>query len=222
MTRFPDKLLQGYGRFMTGRYSEESARYRSLAEIGQTPKTLIIACCDSRAAPETVFNAGPGELFVVRNVANLVPPYAPDGEYHSTSAALEYAVQSLRVREIVVMGHGRCGGISAALDPSDEPLSPGDFIGRWMGLLNPVVAEIQNSTVLTSSERQTALERISIRNSISNLRTFPCIKILEDRKKLTVHGAWFDISTGELWVMDAKTGDFTRPAPQSVRSPQSA
>lgn len=222
MTRFPDKLLQGYGRFMTGRYSEESARYRSLAEIGQTPKTLIIACCDSRAAPETVFNAGPGELFVVRNVANLVPPYAPDGEYHSTSAALEYAVQSLRVREIVVMGHGRCGGIAAALDPSDEPLSPGDFIGRWMGLLDPVVAEIQNSTVLTSSERQTALERISIRNSISNLRTFPCIKILEDRKKLTVHGAWFDISTGELWIMDAKTGDFTRPAPQSIKSPQRA
>lgn len=219
--KFPEKLLQGYGRFMTGRYSEESARYRSLAEIGQSPKTLIIACCDSRAAPETVFNAGPGELFVVRNVANLVPPYAPDGEYHSTSAALEYAVQSLRVREIVVMGHGRCGGISAALDPSDEPLSPGDFIGRWMGLLNPVVAEIQNSTVLTSSERQTALERISIRNSINNLRTFPCVKILEDRKKLTVHGAWFDISTGELWIMDAKTGDFTRPAPQSVRSPQS-
>lgn len=220
--KFPEELLQGYGRFMTGRYSEESARYRSLAEIGQSPKTLIIACCDSRAAPETVFNAGPGELFVVRNVANLVPPYAPDGEYHSTSAALEYAVQSLRVREIVVMGHGRCGGISAALDPSDEPLSPGDFIGRWMGLLNPVVAEIQNSTVLTSSERQTALERISIRNSINNLRTFPCVKILEDRKKLTVHGAWFDISTGELWIMDAKTGDFTRPAPQSVRSPQSA
>jgi len=219
--KFPEKLLQGYGRFMTGRYSEESARYRSLAEIGQSPKTLIIACCDSRAAPETVFNAGPGELFVVRNVANLVPPYAPDGEYHSTSAALEYAVQSLRVRDIVVMGHGRCGGISAALDPSDEPLSPGDFIGRWMGLLNPVVAEIQNSTVLTSSERQTALERISIRNSINNLRTFPCVKILEDRKKLTVHGAWFDISTGELWIMDAKTGDFTRPAPQSVRSPQS-
>ncbi|MCR9136906.1 MAG: carbonic anhydrase [Alphaproteobacteria bacterium] len=222
MTSFPDKLLQGYDRFMTGRYSEESARYRSLAEVGQSPTTLIVACCDSRAAPETIFNAGPGELFVVRNVANLVPPYAPDGEYHSTSAALEYAVQSLRVRDIVVMGHGRCGGISAALDPSDKPLSPGDFIGRWMGLLNPVVEEIQNSTVLTSAERQTALERISIRNSISNLRTFPCVKILEDRKKLSVHGAWFDISTGELWVMDPKTGDFTRPVPSSVDAPQDA
>lgn len=213
MTGFPNELLQGYDRFMTGRYNEESARYRKLAEAGQKPTTLIIACCDSRAAPETIFNSGPGELFVVRNVANLVPPYAPDGEYHSTSAALEFAVQSLRVREIVVMGHGRCGGISAALDPSDEPLSPGDFIGRWMGLLNPVVTEMQNSTVLTNAERQTALERISIRNSINNLRTFPCIKILEDRKKLAVHGAWFDISTGELWIMDGKTGDFSRPTP---------
>jgi carbonic anhydrase len=211
MPDFPDTLLQGYGRFMAGQYSEESARYRGLAETGQKPTTLIVACCDSRAAPETIFNSGPGELFVVRNVANLVPPYAPDGEYHSTSAALEFAVQSLRVREIVVMGHGRCGGISAALDPSDEPLSPGDFIGRWMGLLAPVAKEIQDSTVLTPAERQTALERVSIRNSISNLRTFPCVKILEDRKKLRVHGAWFDISTGELWVMDQKTGDFTRP-----------
>ena len=124
MTDFPDTLLQGYSRFMTGRYAEERARYRTLAETGQKPTTLIIACCDSRAAPETIFNAGPGELFVIRNVANLVPPYAPDGEHHSTSAALEFAVQSLRVKHIVVMGHGRCGGISAALDPNAEPLSP--------------------------------------------------------------------------------------------------
>ena len=211
MTDFPDMLLKGYGRFMTGSYADESARYRSLAETGQKPTTLIIACCDSRAAPETIFNAGPGELFVIRNVANLVPPYAPDGEYHSTSAALEFAVQSLRVKHIVVMGHGRCGGISAALDPSDEPLSPGDFIGRWMGLLSPVAKGIQDSTVLTSGERQTALERISIRNSMTNLRTFPCVRILEDKGKLQLHGAWFDISTGELWVMDRQSGDFARP-----------
>ncbi len=211
MTEFPDILLQGYSRFMSGRYAEESARYRALAETGQKPTTLIIACCDSRAAPETIFNAGPGELFVIRNVANLVPPYAPDGEYHSTSAALEFAVQSLRVKHVVVMGHGRCGGISAALDPAAEPLSPGDFIGRWMSLLAPVAKEIQNSTLLTSGERQTALERISIRNTIANLRTFPCVKILEDKGKLRLHGAWFDISSGELWVMDPNSGDFSRP-----------
>lgn len=211
MRDFPDRLLSGYGRFMNGNYVEERERYRQLAEKGQKPQTLIIACCDSRAAPETIFNAGPGELFVVRNVANLVPPYAPNGDFHSTSAALEFAVQSLRVRDIVVMGHGRCGGISAALDPDSEPLSPGDFIGQWMSLLAPVSEQIQQNTILTAGERQTALERISIRNSIANLRTFPCVKILEDKGKLDLHGAWFDISSGELWVMDPESGDFSRP-----------
>lgn len=158
-----------------------------------------------------IFDCGPGELFVVRNVANLVPPYEPDGTYHATSAALEYAVQSLRVRHIVVMGHGQCGGIQAALDSATEPLSPGDFIGSWMGMLAPLVKQMQTSAALTEAEQQTALERISIRNSIVNLLTFPCIKTLSDRGKLDLHGAWFDISTGELWVLDARSGDFVRP-----------
>jgi carbonic anhydrase len=109
------------------------------------------------------------------------------------------------------MGHGRCGGIRAALDPAAKPLSPGDFIGQWMKLLKPAAQQIQDSLLLTSGERQTALERISIRNSIANLRTFPCVKILEEKGKLSIHGAWFDISTGELWAMDQATGDFVRP-----------
>lgn len=211
MTAFPERLLEGYRSFMSGRYKDERVRYADLADSGQKPEILVIACCDSRAAPETVFNCGPGELFVVRNVANLVPPYSPDGQFHATSAALEFAVQALRVKHIVVMGHGRCGGIRAALDPSEKPLSPGDFIGKWMSMLAPVAEEIQSSTVLTAAERQTALERISIRRSIVNLRSFPCVNILETRGKLTLHGAWFDISTGELWVMNAGTGDFVRP-----------
>ncbi len=147
----------------------------------------------------------------MRNVANLVPPYAPDGAYHATSAALEYAVQSLRIRHIVVMGHGQCGGIQAALDSAAEPLSPGDFIGSWMSMLAPLIKQMQTSPALRESEHQTALERISIRNSIANLLTFPCIRILSDRGKLYLHGAWFDISTGELWVMDAESGEFKRP-----------
>ena len=211
MNRFPDRLLNGYRNFMSGRFSEQQARYRALAETGQKPKTLVIACCDSRAAPETIFDSGPGELFVVRNVANLVPPYEPDGQFHATSAALEFAVQSLKVSDIVVMGHGRCGGISAALDADAEPLSPGDFIGKWMGMLKPVAEQIQGAEMLTAAERQRALERVSIRNSITNLRTFPCVRILEERGRIQLHGSWFDISTGELWVMDAKTGDFQRP-----------
>ena len=196
---------------MGGRYSGESERYRTLARNGQTPETMVIACCDSRAAPETIFDSGPGELFVVRNVANLVPPYAPDGRHHSTSAALEFAVQSLKVKHIVVLGHGRCGGIRAALDPAAEPLSPGDFIGKWMGLVAPAAEAVAGNEMMTQAERQTALERISIRYSIANLRSFPCISILEGKGKLSLHGAWFDISTGELWAMDPATGDFSRP-----------
>jgi carbonic anhydrase len=211
MAHLPETLLTGYRSFMASRYPGETARYRALAREGQAPETMVIACCDSRAAPEAIFDAGPGELFVVRNVANLVPPYAPDGEFHSTSAALEFAVQSLKVRNIVVMGHGRCGGISAALNPGAGPLSPGDFIGKWMSLVEPAAQAVTGNMLMTATERQTALERISIRFSIANLRTFPCVSILEGRGKLSLHGAWFDISTGELWAMNPATGDFERP-----------
>lgn len=211
MQRFPTPLLDGYRNFMNGRYADARDRYRTLAENGQNPTTLVIACCDSRAAPELIFDAGPGELFVIRNVANLVPPYEPDGHFHATSAALEFAVQALKVTDIVVMGHGRCGGIRAALDPNAEPLSPGDFIGRWMSLVKDAAEQIGSNDIMTQTERQTALERVSIRNSINNLRTFPEVKALEKEGKIALHGAWFDISTGELWVMDAETRDFIRP-----------
>jgi carbonic anhydrase len=207
----PERLVEGYRNFMDGRYATERERYRELAQAGQTPETMVIACCDSRAAPETIFDCGPGELFVVRNVANLVPPYSPDGGHHSTSAALEFAVQSLKVKHVVVLGHGRCGGIRAALDPSAEPLSPGDFIGKWMSMVAPAAEMVTGNAMMTAGERQTALERISIRFSIANLRSFPCVSILEKKGRLTLHGAWFDISTGELWAMDPETGDFRRP-----------
>ena len=211
MPHLPEHLLAGYRNFMSGRYQSESGRYRSLAREGQAPETMIIACCDSRSAPEAIFDAGPGELFVVRNVANLMPPYAPDGEFHSTSAALEFAVQSLKVKNIVVMGHGRCGGIRAALDLNAAPLSPGDFIGKWMSLVAPAAEAVSGNALMTQAERQTSLERISIRYSLANLRTFPCVSILEGKGRLSLHGAWFDISTGELWVMNKDTGDFERP-----------
>ncbi|MGB3389284.1 MAG: carbonic anhydrase [Pseudaminobacter sp.] len=211
MTHLPERLLTGYKNFMSGRFLSETQKYRDLARDGQAPETLVIACCDSRSAPEIIFGAGAGELFVLRNVANLIPPYAPDGEFHSTSAALEFAVQALKVKNVVVMGHGRCGGIKAALDHKSTPLSPGDFIGKWMSLLAPSADAVAGNSLMTPGERQTALERISIRYSIANLRTFPCVKILEEKGKLKLFGAWFDISTGELWVMDNQTGDFLRP-----------
>lgn len=210
MHRFPPRLLNGYRTFMGERYAREKDRYRELAAEGQKPTTMIIACCDSRAAPETVFNAGPGELFVLRNVANLVPVFQPDSGQHGTSAAIEFAVNSLGIRDIVVMGHGRCGGISAALSDG-APIAQGDFIGKWMSMLKPVSEEVARYKILTENERQTMLERLSVRNSINNLRTFPYVAELEAAGKLAVHGAWFDISSGELWIMDGESGDFSRP-----------
>lgn len=209
MTKFPTRLLAGYETFLSGRFGQEQARYRSLAEAGQSPTIMVIGCCDSRAAPETIFDAGPGELFVVRNVANLVPPYAPDGHYHGTSAALEFAVRVLKVSDIVIMGHGRCGGIQAALAPD---LAPSDFIGAWMNLIGPAADTLAGTSLLTEGERQTALERISVRYSIANLRTFPFVAESEAAGTLALHGAWFDIGLGELWVMDPASGDFQRPA----------
>ena len=195
---------------MNTRLVQERERYKQLAYEGQKPETMVIACCDSRTVPETIFDTDPGEIFVMRNVANLVPPFHPDKEYHATSAALEFAVQSLKVKNIVVLGHARCGGIRSALDLDGKPLSSVDFIGKWMGLLTPAAEAVATNTLMTSSERQTALERISIRYSINNLRTFPWIKRREDQGKLALHGAWFDIATGELWIMDRRTGDFIR------------
>lgn len=211
MHRFPQHLLKGHANFIGGRYSREKDRYRELAASGQSPTTMIIACCDSRAAPEMIFDAEPGELFVLRNVANLVPPYQPDGGQHGTSAGIEFAVKALGISNIVVMGHGRCGGIKAALSPDSNPLDDGDFIGKWMSMLGGLPEQVGQNDLMTASERQTALERISIRNSIRNLRTFPYVGEYEQQGKLAVHGAWFDISTGELWVMDAESGDFVRP-----------
>jgi len=211
MHRFPKHLLDGHANFMAGRYAREKERIRDLAEAGQKPTTMIIACCDSRAAPEMIFDAGPGELFVLRNVANLVPPYEPDGGQHGTSAGIEFAVKALGIANIVVMGHGRCGGIKAALDPELKPLDAGDFIGKWLTMLGTLPSQLGQNSLLTAAERQTAMERISIRNSIRNLRTFPYVAALEAEGKLAVHGAWFDISTGELWIMDDASGDFFRP-----------
>jgi carbonic anhydrase len=210
MHSFPKHLIDGYAAFIRGPYAETEGKYKKLAKDGQSPTTMVIACCDSRAAPETIFDAGPGELFVLRNVGNLVPPFQPDGGQHGTSAGIEFAVAALEVENLVVLGHGRCGGIRAALNPG-HVLAHGDFITKWMALLAPVTAEVSKYSFLTPTERETVLERLSVRNSIKNLRTFPYITEREADGRLKVHGAWFDISTGELWVMDQETGDFSRP-----------
>jgi carbonic anhydrase len=202
---FPEELTQGYRVFLGDRFRREQSRYRALAE-GQAPQIMVISCCDSRVSPEVIFDASPGELFVVRNVANLVPPYETGGEYHGTSAALEFAVQALKVKHIVVLGHARCGGIRAFADDT-APLSPGDFIGRWMNLVAPAAERLGPRTGDLDAY-VARLELAAIENSLLNLMTFPCVRILVERGRLTLHGAYFGVATGVLMVRDPQTGAF--------------
>ena len=195
-----ERLSAGYRRFRAGHYSDERVRYEQLAREGQKPRTMIVACSDSRSAPETIFNAGPGELFVVRNVAALVPVYAPDAKRHGASAALEFAVLGLEVESIVVMGHGRCGGVAAALDPASR-LTDTDFIGAWVADLRTLDERTPASTAGSPDERQRLIEHLSVQQSLEHLRTFPWIAERERAGRLTLHGAWFDISLGELHAL---------------------
>lgn len=200
----PEILLNGYGKFREFKYARHAQRYMRLAVESQKPETMVIACCDSRAAPETIFDASAGELFVVRNVANLVPPYAPDANRHSTSAAIEFAVHGLGVKHIVVMGHGRCGGIAAVVKDMN-PLSKGDFIGKWMADVKDVVDTVQVPHDCSTHEHHTLVERASIVHSLANIRTFPWIARLEDTGEIQVIGAWFDVALGELHVYNEAT-----------------
>ena len=214
---FPPRLAEGYRSFLATRLPTEQSRYRELADNGQKPETMVIGCCDSRVSPEVIFDADPGELFVVRNVANLVPPYTPDGAQRAVSAALEFAVQALKVKDIVVLGHARCGGIRAYAEQS-EPLSPGDFIGNWMALIEPAAAEAGRATAQESQADYLArLEQASIKHTLANLMTFPCISILAERGRLSLHGAYFGVATGELSVLDTASGQF-RPMERSAQS----
>jgi carbonic anhydrase len=220
-TPFPLPLVEGYEAFVSGRFSGEQARYRELAEKGQKPRIMMIGCCDSRVAPEVIFDAGPGEIFVVRNVANLVPPYAPDDDYHGTSAALEFGVMALRVEHIVVMGHAQCGGVRAfaefQADPFHAPLSPGDFIGSWIRLIGPSAEKLGAAPVPASAEYLEELSFESIKQSLANLRTFPCIRTLEERGKLKLHGAYFGVMDGRLLVYDAAADQF-RPVAKELHA----
>ena len=205
----PENLTEGYRKFRQFKYARHAQRYMTLAVRSQKPHTMVIACCDSRAAPETIFDASAGELFVVRNVANLVPPYAPDGERHSTSAALEFAVHSLGVASIVVMGHGSCGGISAVVNEMN-PLSKGDFIGKWMADVREVADTVVLPHPCTEHEQQTIVERASVVQSLKNIEGFPWIARLVQAGELTVIGAWFDIALGELYVYDDDSWEWVK------------
>ena len=209
MTPFPPRLLAGYHTFASQRLPTEQARYRELSQVGQSPETMVIGCCDSRVSPEVIFDAGPGELFVVRNVANLVPPYQPDGGAHGVSAALEFAVQVLRVKHIVVLGHAQCGGVKAFIDKI-APLSPGDFIGRWMSLFVKPGEIVEQREHESMQHFITRIEKAAVLRSLENLMTFPCVSILVGRGKLQLHGAYFGVAEGSLAVLDEGTNEFRR------------
>jgi carbonic anhydrase len=198
---FPKRLIDGYSEFRHTRLPIEQDHYKRLAQAGQKPKIMVIGCCDSRVSPEVIFDADPGELFVVRNVANLAPPYSPDGLLHGVSAALEFAVQALKVEHIIVLAHARCGGVKAFVD-QDAPLSSGDFIGKWMSLIAPAAQEIGEQGERPLSEYLTHLEQASALKTLSNLMTFPFIKALVEKKNLSLHAAYFDVATGMLSFYD--------------------
>jgi carbonic anhydrase len=204
---FPERLVEGYRDFLTGRLPLEQSRYRELAEHGQSPEIMVIGCADSRVSPEVIFNARPGELFVVRNVANLVPPYAPDGRAHGVSAALEFGVAALKVKHIVVLGHAQCGGVRAFAEDAG-PLSPGDFIGKWMSLMAPAAEKVGPRGDLPMDDYLALLEQANVALSLENLLTFPRLRERFARGEMMLHGAYFGVATGRLSVRDSATGEF--------------
>jgi carbonic anhydrase len=203
---FPQQLVDGYRAFLISRLRHEQDRYRELGVSGQSPQVMVIGCCDSRVSPEVIFDARPGELFVVRNVANIVPPYAPDGRAHGVSAALEFGVGVLRVKHIVVLGHAQCGGVNAFVTDA-EPLSPGDFIGNWMKLMAPAASKLGPRDTADSGYLR-KLEQANIVNSLDNLMTFPRLRTLIERGEVSVHGAYFGVATGKLWLFDRARNEF--------------
>uniref|UniRef100_Q029X2 carbonic anhydrase n=1 Tax=Solibacter usitatus (strain Ellin6076) TaxID=234267 RepID=Q029X2_SOLUE len=192
-------LLEGYRRFRAKGWPEQRGVFETLARDGQAPKAMVVACVDSRVDPAMIFDAGPGEILTVRNVANLVPPYAPDAAYHGTSAALEFGVRVLQVRHVMVMGHGLCGGVRALLEGAPGPGH--EFVAPWMSIAETARVHVMKS--VPAEQRQQACEWEAIKVSLANLLTFPWIAERVGTGKLALHGTWFDIHTGELMILQA-------------------
>lgn len=206
----PAYLIQRYHGWKATTHSENKAWYRRLAEDGQHPRAMIISCCDSRVHVTSIFGADQGEFFIHRNIANLVPPYQPDGDHHGTSATVEYAVKSLKVAHLIVIGHSNCGGIKACQEmcsgEAPELEEKTSFVGRWMDILRPgfdKVAQIEDP-----GERMVALEKQAVLVSLENLMTFPFIQEAVDEERLTIHGLWTEIGEGTLEHYDARSGTF--------------
>ena len=204
---FPDLLVDGYERFRKEQYAPLADRYRQFAD-GQSPDICIIACADSRVDPSTIFSTAPGEMFVLRNVAALVPPFQSDGSLHGVSAGIEFAVTALNVGHIVVMGHGLCGGVAACLDHNNMPDNT-HFLAPWVELAAPARDAVsQELPEASPEERQRLGEYRTVEVSLSNLTLFPFIRERLEAGTLELHGAWYSVHEGHLRVRNAETGDF--------------
>lgn len=203
------KLIDGFGRFRARYFVKEQDTFRQLVDQGQAPKVLIVACCDSRVDPAIITDCDPGDLFVVRNVANLVPPCEEGGHYHGTSAALEFGVCSLNVRHVIVLGHARCGGIRALMNGISQEEDRDGFIGNWMNIAadarTRVLAELPEAS---PEARACACEQAAIQGSLDNLMTFPSIRERVEQGKLQLHGWYFDLEEGRLLGLDPGTQRF--------------
>lgn len=198
-------LVEGYQRFRSESYLKQKSRYDELANDGQAPPVMIISCCDSRVDPATVFDTVPGQVFALRNVANLVPPFELGGGLHGVSAAIEFGVLGLEVRHIVVLGHAQCGGIKASLSGSDLVKNGPSFVDKWMGLISEARDRV---LAADSQDPQHDLELETVKVSLANLRSFPFISEREKAGALKLHGAYFGIAEGRLHILDEKTGQF--------------
>jgi carbonic anhydrase len=203
------KLIEGFQRFRAHHYEGGGTPFKQLVSQGQSPKIMVVACSDSRVDPAIVTDCDPGDLFVVRNVANLVPPYEEGGGYHGTSAALEFAVSCLNVQHVIVMGHARCGGIRALLGNIRFEGSTGQFITPWMSIAEEARREVAATHAATDTDaRATACERAAMRVSLGNLTSFPFVREAVAAGRLQLHGWYFDLDRGELHGYDPASGNF--------------
>ena len=204
----PSYLIQRYHGWKATTYEENRAWFKRLASGGQHPRAMIISCCDSRVHVTSIFGADSGEFFIHRNVANLVPPYKPDGDRHGTSAAVEYAVTSLKVAHLIVIGHSGCGGVAgchamcSGEAPELEEMS--SFVGRWMDILRPGFERVHGK----ADDEIRALEKEAVLISLENLMTFPFVSTAVESGELTLHGLWTDIGEGGLQQFDKESGGF--------------
>ncbi len=206
----PSYLTNRYLGWRATTYEQNRPWYRRLADAGQHPRAMVISCCDSRVHVTSIFGADEGEFFIHRNIANLVPPYNPDGDHHGTSAAIEYAVRNLKVAHVIVLGHSQCGGVAGChamcTGHAPELDDKTSFVGTWLNLLRPGYERVKDTP---EAERVTALEREAVVISLENLLTFPFVRAAVEAGDMSLHGLWNDIGEGTLWQYDAETGQFS-------------